>query len=103
MSVFRFVPLLGLALALRTSPSAAADFTVTNFNDSDPPAAGSLRAAVQAANATPGLDRIFIPRDGTVAVTAGELTITDAPRRAASEAVAAGAPAGGTWGARSRP
>jgi hypothetical protein len=78
MSVFRFVPLLGLALALRTSPSAAADFTVTNFNDSDPPAAGSLRAAVQAANATPGLDRIFIPRDGTVAVTAGELTITDA-------------------------
>lgn len=45
-----------LAAALAATPVMAADFGVTNGNDSG---AGSLRAAVDAANASDDLDRIF--------------------------------------------
>lgn len=58
----------------RTVPST---FTVGNLSDSGP---GSLRAAVAAANTTPGADIIrFAPaaRDGTIALTTGELLVTD--------------------------
>jgi hypothetical protein len=58
----------------RTVPST---FTVHNLADSGP---GSLRQAVLDANAQPGADVIrFAPaaRDGTIALTGGELSITD--------------------------
>jgi hypothetical protein len=58
----------------RTVPST---FAVLTLADSGP---GSLRAAVEAANASPGADVIrFAPaaRDGTVALTSGELAVTD--------------------------
>ncbi len=49
-------------------------FTVTNLLDSGP---GSLRAAVSAANANPGADGINFATTGTIALTSGELDITD--------------------------
>jgi hypothetical protein len=51
-------------------------FTVSNLDDSGP---GSLRAAVAGANANPGADVIaFAPGlRGTIALTSGELSITD--------------------------
>src|SRR5262249_7920792 len=58
----------------RTVPST---FTVHNLADSGP---GSLRQAILDANTQPGADLIrFAPaaRDGTIALTTGELTITD--------------------------
>jgi hypothetical protein len=58
----------------RTVPST---FNVLNLADGGP---GSLRAAIAAANDQPGADLIrFAPpaRDGTVALTGGELSITD--------------------------
>src|SRR5262245_40609041 len=58
----------------RTVPST---FRVVNLADSG---AGSLRQAVLDANAKPGADRItFAPaaRDGTIALTSGQLSITD--------------------------
>jgi hypothetical protein len=57
----------------RTVPST---FTVHNLADSG---AGSLRAAVTAANANPGADVIAFDHGlrGTVALTSGELGITD--------------------------
>src|SRR5262245_59181680 len=58
----------------RTVPST---FTVTNLLDSGP---GSLRTAIAAANDRPGADTIrFAPaaRDGTIALTSGQLSITD--------------------------
>jgi hypothetical protein len=55
----------------RTLPST---FTVTNLLDSGP---GSLRAAVAAANANPGADVINVATTGTIALTSGELDITD--------------------------
>ena len=57
----------------RTVPST---FTVRNLADSGP---GSLRAAITAANTNPGADLIgFAPGlRGTVALTSGELGITD--------------------------
>jgi hypothetical protein len=56
----------------RTVPST---FTVSNFKDSG---AGSLRAAITAANANPGADVItFSKNNGTVTLTSGQLTITD--------------------------
>ncbi len=78
MSASRVAPLLGALWALWALPSTAADFQVTNLADSNPPPAGSLRAAVQAANASPGPDRILFAIDGTVALAAGEIVITDA-------------------------
>src|SRR5215831_19065332 len=58
----------------RTLPST---FTVLNFLDSGP---GSLRQAILDANAQPGADLIrfaSVARDGTIALTSGELNITD--------------------------
>jgi hypothetical protein len=58
----------------RTVPST---FTVRNLADSGP---GSLRQAVLDANANPGPDVIrFAPaaRDGTIALTGGQLNVTD--------------------------
>ncbi len=69
----RCVPRLE-ALECRALPST---FTVLNFGDSG---AGSLRQAVLDANANPGADLIrFAPtaRDGTLALTSGQLSITD--------------------------
>src|SRR5262245_17816789 len=61
------------ALEDRTLPST---FTVLNLNDSG---AGSLRAAVAAANANPGHDTIaFRPGlSGTITLRTGQLTLTD--------------------------
>src|SRR5262249_14390005 len=58
----------------RTVPST---FTVRNLADSGP---GSLRQAILDANDRPGADTIrFAPaaRDGTIALTSGQLSITD--------------------------
>ena len=55
----------------RTLPST---FTVTNLLDTGP---GSLRAAVAAANANPGADDIDFATTGTIALTSGEMDITD--------------------------
>src|SRR5688572_2991386 len=57
----------------RTVP---ATFTVSNLADAG---AGSLRAAVTAANTNPGADVVDFARGlrGTVALTSGELGITD--------------------------
>ena len=49
-------------------------FTVTNLLDSGP---DSLRAAVAAANANPGADTIDFATTGTIALTSGQLDITD--------------------------
>src|SRR5262245_12673232 len=59
------------ALDDRCLPST---FTVTNLLDSG---AGSLRAAVAAANASPGPDAIDFATTGTIGLTSGELVITD--------------------------
>ncbi|WP_257385080.1 choice-of-anchor Q domain-containing protein [Tahibacter caeni] len=68
----------GFGLLLGCSCVHASDFQVTRLDDSNPPQPGMLRAAVAAANAAPGADRIFIASGGTVSLTAGELTITGA-------------------------
>jgi hypothetical protein len=49
-------------------------FTVTNLLDSG---AGTLREAVEAANANPGADTIDFATTGTIALTSGQLDITD--------------------------
>src|SRR5205085_8247832 len=59
------------ALDDRTVPST---FTVTNLLDGG---SDSLRAAVAAANANPGADTIDFATTGTIALTSGELDITD--------------------------
>src|SRR5436305_11545862 len=66
----RFLPRLE-ALEDRCLPST---FTVLNLLDSGP---GSLRAAVAAANANPGPDAIDFAATGTIALTTGQLDITD--------------------------
>jgi hypothetical protein len=65
-----FRPLLEI-LEDRALPST---FTVLNLLDTG---AGSLRAAVTAANANPGADVINFATTGTIALTSGELDITD--------------------------
>ena len=65
-----FRPCLNM-LEDRSLPST---FTVTNLLDSGP---GSLRAAVTAANTNPGADVINFAVTGTIALTSGELDITD--------------------------
>ncbi len=55
----------------RSLPST---FTVTNLLDTG---AGSLRAALAAANASPGADAIDFATTGTIKLTSGELDITD--------------------------
>src|SRR5688572_8625220 len=59
------------ALDDRCLPST---FTVTNLLDSG---TGSLREAVVAANANPGADAIDFATTGTIALTSGQLDITD--------------------------
>src|SRR6516165_7323224 len=59
------------ALDDRCLPST---FTVTNLLDTG---AGSLREAVVAANANPGADSIDFAVTGTIALTSGQLDITD--------------------------
>src|SRR5688572_21969315 len=59
------------ALDDRCLPST---FTVTNLLDSG---TGSLREAVVAANANPGADAIDFATTGTIALTSGELDISD--------------------------
>src|SRR5262249_15184589 len=49
-------------------------FTVLNLLDSGP---DSLRAAVAAANASPGADTIDCATTGTIGLTSGQLDITD--------------------------
>ena len=49
-------------------------FTVINLLDSGP---DSLRAAVEAANANPGPATIDFATTGTIALTSGQLDITD--------------------------
>src|SRR5690242_4565019 len=68
--------LLGATIAAASSLAGAATFTVTNLGDAG---AGSLRDAIQQANATAGADTIVFQQNlaGTVTLTAGELTISD--------------------------
>ncbi|WP_376695176.1 choice-of-anchor D domain-containing protein [Wenzhouxiangella sp. EGI_FJ10305] len=57
------------------APASAAQFTVTNNNDSG---AGSLRQAVLDANASAGADEInFDAGVGTITLTSGQIEITD--------------------------
>jgi len=80
----RWALLLAPALALAALPSAVASgsatFVVRNTNDAGP---DSLRAAIQAANATPDADtiRFNIPGAGphTIAITSGALPKLTAP------------------------
>jgi Ca2+-binding RTX toxin-like protein len=66
---------IGAALGM-TATAEAADFTVSNLNDSG---AGSLRQAILDANAAPGADRVLFQSTLTGQVTLGsELPITDA-------------------------
>jgi len=67
---------IGTGATVIVAPSAdAATLSVTNLGDSG---AGSLRAAVAAANAAPGLDTIDIAVTGVIQLTSGELEINDA-------------------------
>src|SRR4051794_29550197 len=59
------------ALEDRSMPST---FTVINLLDGG---AGSLRAAVVAANANPGADAIDFATTGTITLTSGQLDVTD--------------------------
>ena len=59
------------ALEDRSLPST---FTVTNLLDTG---AGSLRAAVASANASAGADTIDFATTGTIALTSGQLDISD--------------------------
>src|SRR5262249_44175592 len=63
-----------LALEVLEDRSLPSTFTVTNLLDTG---AGSLRAAVAAANANPGADTIDFATTGTIALTSGQLDITD--------------------------
>ena len=58
--------------------STLASFAVTNLGDSAAPGSGTLRAAINAANALGGSNDIFFPQlQGTITLTGGELLITD--------------------------
>jgi hypothetical protein len=64
------------AVQLSASGSKKHIFTVRNLLDSGP---GSLRQAILDANANPGADRIHFTGQarGTIALTSGQLDITD--------------------------
>jgi hypothetical protein len=66
----------GVALLTGTNRVRANNFTVMNLDDSGP---GSLRDAIEQANANPGADTIdFLDElSGTITLTSGELLITD--------------------------
>lgn len=68
--------LLATAIAAASPVAGAATFTVANLNDAG---AGSLRDAIQQANAAAGEDTIVFASNlaGTLALTGGELAITD--------------------------
>lgn len=63
-----------LACLLAPALAGAATFTVTNTADAG---AGSLRQAIADANAVGGADTIEITATGTIALTSGELVISD--------------------------
>ena len=65
---------LGCAGAGWSGVAQAATFNVTSLDNAGP---GSLRAALDAANAAPGADAIGFAVTGTIALTTAELTITD--------------------------
>jgi predicted outer membrane repeat protein len=69
--------LLAAAIAAASPVAGAATFTVTNLNDSG---TGSLRDAVALANAAAGADSINFQTGltGTIALTGGEIRISDA-------------------------
>lgn len=75
MPLLRSLPLL---LAGFAAPALAGIYTVTNSNDAGP---GSLRAAVDAANANPGVDRIefAIPGNGPHTIFARSSYVIDSP------------------------
>jgi hypothetical protein len=66
---------LGATLAA-TGSAQAADFTVTNLNDSGP---GSLRQAIEDADTNPGPDRVLFQSglSGTITLTGGQLVVFD--------------------------
>ena len=64
-----------LAGAAAIAPASAAEFRVDSDADAGP---GTLRAAVERANALPGRDLIRIaPGIGTIMLTSGQLEVTD--------------------------
>lgn len=67
-SVLRFLPILALITILLPGTARALTYTVTTTNDSG---AGSLRAAIEAANSNPGADTITfnIPGSGVKTIT----------------------------------
>lgn len=64
---------IGVALLFAAHGATAAEFTVTTLADAG---AGSLRAAVAAANAAPDADTIRFQVQGTVALASGAIGIT---------------------------
>src|SRR5947209_8218851 len=71
MSRRLFARLFCRALEDRWTPAA---FTVSNLADAG---SGSLRDAILAANANPGPDTVTIGVTGTIALSTGELAVTD--------------------------
>lgn len=69
------IAFLYVIIALAPSGMTAATFTVTSKKDSGD---GSLRQAILFANANPGADIIDFAVTGTITLTSGPLTITDA-------------------------
>ena len=67
--------ILLILLIIFSIPAGAATFTVTNLNDSG---TGSLRQAIDNANTTPGSDTINFSTGGTITLTSGQITVTDA-------------------------
>jgi uncharacterized repeat protein (TIGR01451 family) len=65
---------LAAGALLAATSATGATFTVTTLNDSG---AGSLRDAITQANLSPGLDTIDVTVSGTLALTSGQLNITD--------------------------
>src|SRR5439155_7957566 len=67
-------PACRLRVEVLEDRSLPSTFTVLNLLDNGP---DSLRAAVVAANANPGADAIDFAMTGTIALTSGQLDITD--------------------------
>jgi hypothetical protein len=63
-----------VTLCVTSLPAAGMMFVVGNTNDSGP---GSLRQAVADANSSMGVDQITFAVTGTIALTSGEIAITD--------------------------
>jgi hypothetical protein len=69
------IAVMYLNVALASQSMTAETFTVTSKNDSGP---GSLRQAILDANANPGADTITFSITGTITLSSGQLSITDA-------------------------